>query len=118
MALASLAAWIDATFAAIDAPTASVIVAIVGAVATLALKLVPKTRPEAARDRATARLEDAQAWDTLVENLREVNQELRTEVSSLKAQKIAAEAKLIVAAQDMDGLRADFAALKRLMQPE
>lgn len=119
MALPTVTAWLSwLELAAIDAPTASVIVAIIVAVSSLAVKLVPKTRPEATRDRALARLEEARAWDTLVENLRADNQELRTEVATLKAQRIASEAKQIKSEQEVEELRADYAALKRLLRNE
>lgn len=115
-AVAVLAALSALKLATIDAPTASVIVAIVGAIATLGIKLVPKTRPEAARDRSSARLEDAEAWDKLVQALRSDNQELRAENAALDAKLIAAEAKELQLEEALRALRDDFAAMKRVLK--
>lgn len=92
----------------IDAPTSAVIVAIVGAIATLAVRLIPKTRPEAAADRASARIKDAEAWNLMVKNLRSDNQDLRTENAGLEARLIASEAKSLQAEESLKALRADY----------
>lgn len=70
--------------AAIDPGSAAVIAAIFGAAGALAARIAPKTRVEAAVDRATARLSDAQSWQALVEQHRTDAEMWRAEVVTLR----------------------------------
>lgn len=60
------------------------IAAIFGVAGALAARWAPKTRPEAALDRANARLSDAQSWETLVEQHRKDAEMWKAEVVTLR----------------------------------
>lgn len=83
-----LSGWLNShvLLASIDAPTATIIAALAAAGATVAVRWIPKTRTEAAVDRATARVSDAEAWGQLVTELRSDNADLRTRLDSTETQ--------------------------------
>lgn len=72
--------------AAIDPATASIVTAIVTGSLAAALRMAPKTRPEAAIDRSTARVNDAKAWAELVEQHRASAEQWRAEVQTLRVE--------------------------------
>ncbi len=81
--------------AVLDAPTASILGAIVAAWALIGVKLIPRTKSEAAVDIATARDKDGEAWARLVASLEKaverLERELETERSARQhVEKVAA----------------------------
>lgn len=92
--------------AAIDAPTATVIGALFAGGLALAARLVPRTRPEAARDRAAARFDDAQAWSLQLEASRADNADLRADREVLSTKLITREATLLQTSEALAECRA------------
>jgi hypothetical protein len=98
------------TFAAgfIDAPTAVVVAAIISVFSVAAGRLIPKTRAEAAVDRAEARVHDAAAWAQLLKESREGAAMWRAEAESLRKE-------LGEALSELEEARSELAAARELV---
>lgn len=73
----------------IDTPTAMVFVAVLGIAAAVAPRIAPKTRTEAAVDRASAHLADTEALALTITTLRGELEEVREDLVRERAERAA-----------------------------
>lgn len=91
--------------AAIDPVTGTIIAALLGTCGILGARMAPKTRPEAAVDRADARMKDAEAWDKLLAQALAANEALRGDITTLRERVDQAEEKADTAHEALEAER-------------